>query len=265
MRKELALIILTGVLLCSCYTPKIKILGHGGMGYSNFYPMDSEKSIIKCLRSGAAGVEIDVQMTKDSVLVCFHDFELDSKTKAEGPVNAYTYKSISDLVVRNYLVFGYPIIALDSLLSGIKNVKDFYYTFDCKLKSANDQTDAYYNAYINCLIDTIKRFDLQNNVYIESQNEKFLVLIQKQNPELKLFIYPESFEKGFEIANKNGFWGITISLNKITLEQIDLAKKNNLKVAVWNVNTKKKNREAIMKNPDCIQTDRVKHILKLLD
>ena len=58
----------------------ILVIGHGGMGVSHSYPINTFESIMHCINLGTDGTEIDVQMTKDGVLVAFHDKELSNKT-----------------------------------------------------------------------------------------------------------------------------------------------------------------------------------------
>ena len=62
----------------------ILVMGHGGMGVSHAYPMNTFESIMHCINLGVDGTEIDVQMTKDGVLVAYHDKELSNKTNKCG-------------------------------------------------------------------------------------------------------------------------------------------------------------------------------------
>ena len=82
--------------------------------------------------------------------------------------------------------------------------------------------------------------------------------------EYKIFFYPPSFEIGLETALNFDLFGITISTDKISKEEIDLAHSKNIFVSIWNVNSKNENIKAINKNPDCIQTDKLKSLIKLL-
>jgi glycerophosphoryl diester phosphodiesterase len=80
----------------------------------------------------------------------------------------------------------------------------------------------------------------------------------------KIMLYSTSFERDFEIAKKLDIKGISIATVNITKKQVEEAHNAGLYVAVWNVISKEDNREAILKNPDYIQTDRVKYLVKLL-
>ena len=47
-------------------------------------------------------------------------------------------------------------------------------------------------------------------------------------------------------------------------EQITTAHNNNLFVTVWGIHSRRGNTDAVAKNPDLIQTDRVKHLTRLM-
>jgi glycerophosphoryl diester phosphodiesterase len=243
---------------------KITALGHAGMGIGDTYPMDSFESIMKCLNLGMDGSEFDVQLTKDSVLIAYHNEDLSKNTNIQGVVNSLTWDELKDAFYTETPYLNYSIISLDQLFSNIRNLHDYKFTFDCKLYTNNMNINEFYTSYINAVVNIINKYQLENNIFIESQSETFLSLLKSKKPAYKLFIYPESFESGLETALSIGLYGITISTRNITKEQIEIAHKSNLFVAIWNTETKSDNVEAIKKNPDFIQTDKVKYLLKLL-
>ena len=53
------------------------------------YPINTFESIMHCINVGSDGTEIDVQITKDGVLVAYHDKELSNKTNKCGLVNDF--------------------------------------------------------------------------------------------------------------------------------------------------------------------------------
>ena len=241
---------------------KIKIIGHGGMGIGSTYPMDSYESITKCLLLGADGVEFDVQMTKDSVLILFHNRDLSQGTNLKGEINTLLWHEIKHTFSIDFPYFNYSLISLDDLFSNIDNLHRYYYTFDCKLYSGQGN-DAYEDTYINALVRILEKYELKNNAYIESSSKSFLTKLKDKNPEYKLFIYPTSFENGLQTAIDLNLYGITISTSIVTKEQIQLAHQHGIRVAIWNIHSQSENIKAIKKNPDIIQTDNLAHLLKI--
>lgn len=71
------------------------VVSHRG-DWRNF-PENSIPAIESVIRMGADIVEIDIRMTKDSVLVLSHDATLDRCTDGTGLVSDHTFKEISEL------------------------------------------------------------------------------------------------------------------------------------------------------------------------
>ena len=68
--------------------------GHAGMGESFEYPIDSYESIYPVLDIGADGSEMDLQLTKDSVFVLYHDIMLDTRSSCSGYINEHLWKDL---------------------------------------------------------------------------------------------------------------------------------------------------------------------------
>ena len=109
---------------------KISVLGHGGMGIGQVYPINSFESILNCLNLGADGTELDVQMTKDSVLVAFHDRSLEHSTNISGQIFNKTWGEIKDVTYKNPLYTNYKLISLDELFTNIENPTKYIFFFD---------------------------------------------------------------------------------------------------------------------------------------
>lgn len=240
----------------------ITVLGHGGMGIASTYPMNSYESIANCLNLGTDGAEIDVQMTKDGVLVAFHDYDLSVKTDLKGVVNSLTWNQIKNGHYNETPYMSYSLISLEQLFSNITNVDTYRFTLDCKLYRETNDDEAYFNQFSDAIIEIVERYNLQRNILIESGDEAFLKILQRKRN--RLFIYPQNFEEGLNAAKALGLYGITISTDIVSAEQIQMAHDANVRVAVWNVHSEKENYDAVQKNPDFIQTDNVKYLVNLL-
>lgn len=242
----------------------IAILGHGGMGIASTYPMNSFESIANCINLGSDGSEMDVQMTKDGVLVAFHDYDLSTKTDLKGVVNSLTWEQIKNGHYNESPYITYSIISLEQLFSNIANVGAYRFTFDCKLYRETTDDTAYFNQFTDAIIEIVEKYDLQRKICIESGDKEFLKVLQSKRRWYRLFIYPENFEEGLNTAKELGLFGITISTNQISAAQVETAHNDGIRVTVWDTNSEQENYEAIEKNPDFIQTDNVKYLVGLL-
>lgn len=245
----------------------ISAFGHAGMGLGFKYPIDSYESIEPCLRIGSDGSEMDIQMTKDSVLIVYHDSQLEEGTLCKGMINNLLWSEIwgchriSPLSSKiNLLSFNQ---LMDRLTSSGYDIHNYLFTFDCKLYSTLTDKNSFLNQYANAVLKVMDDFQLQNNLLIESQDTTFLHILKNKRSGLKLFIYPDNFENGFTIGKAMNLFGITIHTKLISAEQIKLAHDNGLRVTLWGINSEKENIDAILKSPDFIQTDKIIHLLKV--
>ncbi len=74
--------------------------------------------------SPCATQEIDVRMSKDSVLLLLHDATLERTTTGKGPLNEFTYQELRTLELKDEsgkVLKGQPIPTLDELLTFAKN------------------------------------------------------------------------------------------------------------------------------------------------
>lgn len=270
--KNIIVLFIILLVVCSCKKEdfnisnlndnKITLLGHGGMGIGQTYPMNSYESIISCLNLGADGTEIDVQMTKDSVLVAYHSEKLEHSTNISGQIFNKTWDEISNATYKDPLYTNYKLITLNMLFTHIENKQEKIFFLDCKNFSP-DTSSFYLNTFTNSLIKLIEKHSLTNNVYIEFKRTSLIKTLKNKRPGYKIFIY-SNFYRAIEIANKFELQGMTIPIDKVSKEQVLFAHSNGLMVAVFNTHSKSRNIEAIEKNVDFIQTDRVKHLIKLL-
>ena len=61
------------------------------------WPENSIPAIESVIRMGVDMMELDLKMTKDSVLVLCHDWTLDRTTTGHGPVSEYSYEDSYNL------------------------------------------------------------------------------------------------------------------------------------------------------------------------
>ena len=90
--------------LFAMFSPKKEkksIVNFAHRGASEYAAENTLSSFCMGLEMGANGIETDVQITKDGVLVLFHDDTLARVTGREGAVADYTYEELLEMRVRN--------------------------------------------------------------------------------------------------------------------------------------------------------------------
>lgn len=242
---------------------KITPMGHAGMGIASQFPINTFESIQSALSLGTGGVEMDIQMTKDSVLVLFHDKTLQEQTDLEGMIYEKNWAEINQAIYKNPPYAEYKILSLDQLFENIENKKEFIFSLDFKLHES-DHPDDYILRHWNALIKILDKHDMAENVFIESRRKPYLEKLQELRPDLKLF-FLEEFEKGFEYTKSRNYYGMIMPTTTVTAEQIKEAHAAGLRISLFGLLTKNENLDAIEKSPDFMQTDKVKYLVKVLN
>ena len=241
---------------------KISIIGHGGMGNTHVYPINSFESISTCLNIEADGVEIDVQMTSDSVLVAFHSSSLDNSTELSGSINERSWSEISNINYNIPPYSNYRIVSLDQIFTKWSDKGEFAFFLDCN-KFAPLPSSPDINTFLNALMTLIDKHNISDKVYIELTRRDIIQNLRNKRPDIRIFANYD-FNSALELAEDFQLEGITVDLGNISVEQVSRAHSKNIMVAVFGASSKKKNRQAIEKNVDFIQTDKVKHLIRLL-
>jgi glycerophosphoryl diester phosphodiesterase len=130
-----------------------QIIAHRGGGRNNDLLPASENSVEMihlASRLGANGIEIDVQLTRDSVPVLFHDANLNDrlthKTGIHGTMDEYSFAELQKEVG---LKRGGKIPTLeDALHTVVYNTPLQFVWLDCKLKGSLQRVHALQEAYM---------------------------------------------------------------------------------------------------------------------
>lgn len=247
----------------------ISVFGHAGMGIGFKFPINSYESFEPCLRIGADGTELDVQLTKDSVLVVYHHQKLKDGTLCEGVINEKNWSEINGCNLASPFSNHVNLLTFDDLITRLRNdnfvLTNRVFTFDCKLYTGQTNLQNYYGQFTRAVANAVAKYHLEDNLFVESTDTSFIRCLKTNQPSLKLFIYPSSFDEGLKVAQFMGLYGITIHTDNITKEQIREAHKKDIRITLWGLTSDEDNLKAIDKSPDYVQTDRIIHLLKVFD
>ncbi|NNN43681.1 MULTISPECIES: glycerophosphoryl diester phosphodiesterase [Vibrio] len=95
----------------------LMIIGHRGVAGS--YPENTRVSVQAAIDMGLSWVEIDVQPTKDNILVVCHDHTIDRCSNGKGRIDAYTLAELQQFDFGGWFdpqFSGEPIMTLQELL-----------------------------------------------------------------------------------------------------------------------------------------------------
>lgn len=241
----------------------IGCFGHAGMGFYSAYPVNSWPGFESCINRGADGTEMDIQMTKDSVLVIRHNNNnLQENTSCSGNINDLNWADMNDCKLESRFFQDSKLLSLDEFIEKMPNPKNYIYTWDIKLSEFNGE---YYGIFARAIVNTINKYDLNRNVFIENPFADFLNQIKATKNDANLFILADNFEEGLLTSKQMNFLGISMHSEKITSTQVKMAHNENVRVTIYGVLSEKENYAAVEKCPDFIQTDDINYLLKIFE
>ncbi len=217
--------------------------------------MDSREALMGALELGMDGIEMDVQLTKDTVLVAFHDLDLYDKTGCVGPINSHTWDQLTSCQNMPGADHTYPIQRIDSLLSeAARMYPTAEFTFDIKLNTTGEWLP-YLSTFNKAISELAKHPDLLNRILVECQTEDILRLMHEKASEVPLFLYGTEPGTAIEQASALGCAGITMDNDLVSQADVVRAREMGLQVTLFDVSGQWELREALGKRPDRIQLD----------
>lgn len=155
------------------------IFGHRGS--AGTYPENTMHSFKAAERSGADGIELDVQFTKDGEIVIIHDQEVDRTTNGKGLVKNFTLKELKQLNAGAKFQDGKykaDIPTLDEVLRWLKNTQLLinieFKTFTIDNHDLEEKT-----------VQLVKKYKLENRTIFSSFNHYAIVHCYRIAPEIE--------------------------------------------------------------------------------
>lgn len=168
-------------------------------GASGDYPENSLLAFEKAVEMGCDVIELDLQLTKDGVVVVFHDEKLDRITDGSGLLVDYNYSQLSKLEIldnnENRKYAKQRIITLEELLERFKN-QDIVLNLELK------NNIVHYPGLEKKVCDLLKKYDFVDKSLISSFNHYSLIKVNQICPELDLgIIYLAALYKAEKYAD----------------------------------------------------------------
>ena len=225
------------------------------MGSRSLIPMNSWESLEDCFELGPNGTEIDVQMTKDGVVVCYHDEKLDKTTECKGTINEITWAELTKCEYHTWSS-SKSFARLDSVIAKFGSA-GVILSLDLK-----ENGPPY--AHSLRMRGQILRLAIMNpeiDFLIESWDANGSWGFDEAPDNMRFFQLCVDPLKGLDIARTNGMNGISIDYRKINKKQSAQIHEEGFLVMVYGANTASGNKQAVALSPDIIQSDRLSHLL----
>ncbi|MCH3964056.1 MAG: glycerophosphodiester phosphodiesterase [Clostridium sp.] len=196
-------------------------------GFSGVYPENTMLAFRKAVEAGADGIETDLHVTKDGVIVVCHDETLDRTTSGTGFIKDRTYEYIRKLDAGS----GEKIPSLDEILSYMKDKKLLL-----NLELKNDIV--HYDNLEKNVIDKIYKYSMESNVILSSFNHNSMKRVKEYDGSIKTgLLYGSPIYKPEEYAEKMGADALHPLFSLVMNEKIvNDIKKNGILINTYTVN-----------------------------
>jgi glycerophosphoryl diester phosphodiesterase len=248
-------------------------VGHGGAGFltyrNNVPPNTTEAFHRGFFIEGADAVEMDIQLTHDSIAILFHDTELDEATDCYGCVSKHDFEEIKNCRIgtRNGPLDGdFTIPALDEVFDLLENTDAVLFL---NVKSHDpciqDELKSYQERFARVLSRMIGERNLYQRTFIETLDIEFLQTCRAADSSFRFIYDCEDFESGLRISTERNYFGFAILNERVTAAQIQSAHDSGKMLIIWGVKLLAATKQAVAKNPDAIMTDDVRMLRQVLD
>lgn len=216
-------------------------------GYKKDYPENTLKSIKSARDLGFEWVELDLVSTKDKVVICSHNFDLETETNGKGYVYDFSY---DELKILNAGVNSFP-----QSFERIPKVEEVFKRLSNSIS-------------YNLEIKTMSMFDLRtvkSLLRIIKDNKIKNFMISSFNPMVILYLklFYSKVNTGFLVESYKYLWLVNWihpnflnpRADMLTHDLIQNSKKHKYGLIVWTVNTKMGIEYCIEKKVQSIITD----------
>ncbi|OGX84795.1 hypothetical protein BEN47_15785 [Hymenobacter lapidarius] len=262
--------------------PRPLVLGHAGSGFFtpfnpfNPLPPSSLAGVRHALAQGADGVEVDLQLSQDSVLMLYHDLELSNSTAGgTGCVSQYPAAELAQLRYRG----GWPydwfqkerVVTLDTLLQEFKQKATFpYLHFDLHEEdvcAAPTKTFARSPVLVRQLVrQLVQRQVPLGRVLVTSTQLPTLKYVRTLLPAVPVALeIVVKFDSVFMQAQAAGIKTVLVKKDQITPERAARIHAAGIQLVLFGGRSAGTMKKQLAFGPHAIETDNVAGLLSLLN
>ncbi|MFJ9348017.1 glycerophosphodiester phosphodiesterase [Streptomyces sp. NPDC101237] len=192
-------------------------IGHRGvMGVE---PENTLRSFVAAQQAGLDLIELDLHLSKDGALVVMHDAEVDRTTDGSGPIAEKTLEELRTLDAGR----GERVPVFEEVLDSVRA------PLQAEIKDV---------AAARALAALMQRRDLVGRVEVSSFHDEAVAEIGRLVPGVRTALIASRY--GTDVvdrAREAGAATLCLNIRRLTLEVVEHARKADLKVIGWVVNT----------------------------
>ncbi|MFD8217409.1 glycerophosphodiester phosphodiesterase [Streptomyces sp. NPDC059697] len=192
-------------------------IGHRGvMGVE---PENTLRSFIAAQHAGLDLIELDLHLSKDGALVVMHDADVDRTTDGSGPIAEMTLAELRTLDAGH----GERVPVFEEVLDAVR---------------APLQAEIKDTAAARALAEVMHRRDLVGRVEVSSFHDEAIAEITRLVPGVRTALIASRY--GVDVVDRAveaGAATVCLNIRRLTLEVVEHARKADLRIIGWVVNT----------------------------
>lgn len=212
------------------------IVGHRGV--SGRFPENTRVSIEAAIQLGLKWIEVDVQPTKDNVLVVCHDHTVNRCSNGDGRVDAHTLAELQTLDFGAWFSSefrGEPIMTLETLLH-LASVHGVNLNIEVKI----DQQDT--AAVTQQLKTMLDKGPLEPDaIVLSSFNHDIIRQLHQHCPGYRLAVLSDRLrKKDWQLLEEVNAFGCNLKFRWVTQKQVRMLQNHGYQVWCFTVNNPRK-------------------------
>ncbi|MBW3709091.1 MULTISPECIES: glycerophosphodiester phosphodiesterase [Streptomyces] len=182
-------------------------------------PENTLRSFVRAEASGMDAIELDLHLSKDGALVVMHDVDVDRTTDGTGPIAARTLAELRELDAGR----GERIPVFEEVLEAVSS------PLQAEIKDV---------AAARALADVIRERDLVGRVEVSSFHDEAVTEIARLVPGVRTVLIASRWGQDVvDRAKAAGAATLALNIRRLTLEIVEQAHSEGVKVIGWVVNT----------------------------
>ncbi|MEV0495616.1 glycerophosphodiester phosphodiesterase [Streptomyces atratus] len=182
-------------------------------------PENTLRSFAHAEQAGMDAIELDLHLSKDGALAVMHDAEVDRTTDGTGPIAEKTLAELRELDAGQ----GERVPAFEEVLDAVRS------PLQAEIKDA---------AAARALAEVMRRRDLVDRVEVSSFHDEAVAEIAQLVPGVRTVLIASRWRSDVvDRAKAVGAATLALNIRRLTLEVVEQAHAEGLKVIGWVVNT----------------------------
>ncbi len=182
-------------------------------------PENTLRSFVAAEQAGLDVIELDLHLSKDGALVVMHDADVDRTTDGTGPIAERTLGELRTLDAGR----GERVPTFDEVLDAVKS------PVQAEIKDL---------AAARALAEVMHRRNLVERIEVSSFHDEAIAEIARLVPGVRTALIASRFGPDVvERATEAGAETVCLNIRRLTLEVVEAARKADLRIIGWVVNT----------------------------